>query len=458
MKVKEAPDSAEMKALSGYMAQAVDAPLPEHAAEATRHHLLDTIAAIVSGSRLWPGKKAISFVGKLGGPAEAGVLGSPLVTSVFHAALANGIAAHADETDDSHFASKMHPGAPIVPAALAMAQRQNASGRRFLNAVALGYDVGTRVVKALDMPGFSNAYRSTHSFGGTFGAGAAAAAVMGFDALRMRYVLSYSAQLAAGCGSYMHDSGHIEKAFVYGGRPAQAGVLAALMVDDGFTAGPDVFTGERNFLDAFAARKHQEELSSGLGRDFAVIETNIKKWCVGSPIQASLDALQAIFSQGPVDPDAVAEIRITMAPGHIRTVDGRPMPNVNIQHLVGLMLVDGTITFASCHDESRLDDARVARLARIVRLVPDDTFTQLKPPRQAIVELQMRDGSTRQSRTIAVRGTADNPMNRAEVVAKAVDLMAPILGAKRAEEVCAAVLDVDAAKSIAHWQALFATP
>jgi 2-methylcitrate dehydratase PrpD len=451
------PISAEMAVLSSYMAAAGQTPLPEAAAEGTKHHILDTIAAMVSGSRLVPGEKGAQFVGSLGGKPEAGVIGTSIVTGAAHAALANGMSAHADETDDSHYVARMHPGAAIVPAALAVAQRENSSGALFLNAVALGYDVGTRVVTALGMHGHPTINRSTHSFGGTFGAGAAAAALMKFGEEQMRFALSYSAQLASGCGSYMHDAGHVEKAFVYSGKTAQDGVMAASMVAEGFTAGHDVFSGDRNFLDAYAINKRPEILSAGLGTEFAVLATNIKKWCVGSPIQAALDGIVALLAEGEIVNDAIAEIAIHMGPNHARTVDGRPMPNVNIQHLMGLMLVDRTMTFASSHDESRLDDPRVKALARLVKLKPSEELALAKPPRQTIVELIMKDGTRRSTRVIAVRGTADNRMGRAEVVEKAIDLIAPVLGADRAREIAERVLNVERDTGMARWRELLAS-
>ena len=103
--------------MSAYIATALRKPLPRAVAEKTKHHLLDTIAAMVSGSRLAPGKKAIAYVKTLGGVREASVIGSPIVTAAANAALANGMLAHADETDDSHAPSQTHPGCGIVPAA-----------------------------------------------------------------------------------------------------------------------------------------------------------------------------------------------------------------------------------------------------------------------------------------------------------------------------------------------------
>jgi len=134
-----------MRQLSAYIAQALHQPLPSPVVEKTKHHLLDTIAAMLSGSRLLPGKKAISFVRSLGGAKEACVTGSRIVTTAANAALANGMLAHADETDDSHAASLTHPGCGIVPAALAMAERERRNGTALLRAVALGYDVGCRL-------------------------------------------------------------------------------------------------------------------------------------------------------------------------------------------------------------------------------------------------------------------------------------------------------------------------
>src|SRR5207253_10744637 len=111
---------------------------------------LDTIAAMISGSHLAPGMKAIAYVKTLGGVKEAAVLGSRFVTTAVNAALANGMLAHADETDDSHAPSLTHPGCGIVPAALAMAEREQRSGAALLRAVALGYDVGCRLTLSLD--------------------------------------------------------------------------------------------------------------------------------------------------------------------------------------------------------------------------------------------------------------------------------------------------------------------
>src|SRR5688572_1391946 len=134
--------STSFDSLAEYVAGALARPLPADVDEKTRFHILDTIAAIITGSRLKPGEAAINFIRGQGGTPEAAVLGSSVVTTAINAAMANGMLAHADETDDSHAPSLTHPGCAVVPASFAVAERLRASGEALVRAVALGYDVG----------------------------------------------------------------------------------------------------------------------------------------------------------------------------------------------------------------------------------------------------------------------------------------------------------------------------
>ena len=204
-----------MKRLSGYIAQAGKKALPPAVAERTKHHVLDTIAAMVSGSSLLPGRKGISYVKQLGGRKEACVIGSRIVTTAINAALANGMCAHADETDDSHAPSVMHPGCGIVPAALAVAEKEGRSGEALLRAVALGYDVATRLTMSLNAFKFREDGLSTHSYGPTFGAAVAAGMLVGVNERQARYLLSYAAQQASGISCWMRDEEHIENCLLY---------------------------------------------------------------------------------------------------------------------------------------------------------------------------------------------------------------------------------------------------
>jgi 2-methylcitrate dehydratase PrpD len=428
-----------MRQLSAHIAGALRKPLPAPVLEKTKHHVLDTMAAMVSGSRLLPGRKAISFARTLGGARESGVVGSRIVTSAVGAALANGMAAHADETDDSHAASLTHPGCGVVPAALAMAERERRSGAALLRAVALGYDVGCRLTQSLDAYRFREEGHSTHSFGPTFGAAAAAGALVGLKERQVRHLLSYAAQQASGISCWMRDPEHIEKAFDFGGMPARNGVLAAAMVAHGFTGVEDVFSGERSFFVAHGRPGEPQALARDLGSQYEIMNASIKRWSVGSPIQAPLDSLSELIREHGLKGEDVERMVVRVAHQGANTVDNRDMPDICLQHMCAVMLLDGTVSFKSSHDARRMRRPDVLALRRRIELHGDDQLSKAMPSRQGIVELELRDGRKLRHHTRAVRGTPDNPMTRAEVEAKSYDLMAPVIGPTRARRLCDAV-------------------
>jgi 2-methylcitrate dehydratase PrpD len=434
-----------MRELATYMSRALRKPLPREVVEKTKHHLLDTIAAMVSGSRLAPGRKAISYVKTLGGTRESTVIGSKIVTGAQHAALANGMLAHADETDDSHAPSLSHQGCAVVPAALAMAEREKRNGTQLLRAVALGYDIGTRLNMSLHAYDFRDVGHSTHSFGPMFGAAAAAGALAGLDYDETRHLLSYTVQQCSGVSCWMRDEEHIEKAFDFGGMPARNGVAAAAMVAHGFTAVEDVFSGERNFFIAYDERHRigrppePGRLTRELGSTFEIMNTNIKRWSVGSPIQAPLDALLELIRAHDITADQVEKLVVRVAHQGANTTDNRHMPDICMQHMCAVMLIDGIVTFASAHDEKRMRDKRVLGLRSRIELYGDDELTRALPARQGIVELKLKDGRELRNHVKAVRGTTHNPMTREEIDEKCFHLMAPILGKARARRLCDAV-------------------
>jgi 2-methylcitrate dehydratase PrpD len=439
----KSPISPVMRELSAYIAAAAHRPLPAAVVEKTKHHVLDTVAAMVSGSRLKPGEKAIAYVKTLGGAKEAMVVGSKVVSSAVNAALANGMLAHADETDDSHAPSLTHPGCGIVPAALAMAEREQRGGTTFVRAVALGYDVGCRLTQSLNAYEFRNDGHSTHSFGPMFGAAAAAGALAGLGERQVRYLLSFTAQQASGVSCWMRDGEHVEKAFDFGGMPARNGVAAATMVASGFTGVDDVVAGERNFFVAYGRKPDPALLTRGLGELYEIMNTNIKRWSVGSPIQAPLDSLLELTREHQIKADEVERLVVRVAHQGANTVDNRAMPDICIQHMCAIMAIDGKVTFASAHDQKRMRDPGVLALRSRIELHGDDDLSAAMPSRQGIVEVSLRNGHKLRHHTKAVRGTAENPMTRDEVGEKSYDLMAPVLGKARARKLCDAIWQLE---------------
>ena len=417
--------------MAEYISGVCDRQLPAEVARKARIHLIDTLAAMIDGSRLASGRRAISFSATIGGPPMASVPGTGFSTDAVTAAFAGAMAAHGDEADDSHLRGRFHPGCAVVPAALSVAQMHARSGVQLLQAIAAGYDVGTRCTMALGYTSPRSGTHSTHCLGANFGAAAAAAALTGMNAVQCEHLLSYATQQASGVAYWERDPDHVEKAFDFGGMGARNGVFAALFVASGASGVSGSLTGRHSYLSSFSQQAQPNELTDGLGERYEIMSATVKKWCVGSPCQAVLDSVQALIDEEEVRPEDIRRVRVVMPDDRMAIVDNSPMPGVCVQHLVALALCDGGASHAAIRDHGRMLDENVLRIRRLVELVPSRELTAARPARQATVVIEGTDGRSFRRHTKSVLGTPDNPMSEEQVRAKAIELMAPKLGGNR---------------------------
>ena len=441
--------SSVMDRLSAYMSEARARALPEEVLEKTKQHVLDTLAAMISGCELPPGRAALEFARSYGGREVATVVASNFLCGPIEAALANGVLAHSDETDDSHSPSQSHPGCAVVPAALAAGEQFGISGTHLLRAVALGYDIGPRFTMTLGGQRFeAESHWSTHSISPLFGAAAAASCAASLDAREMRWMLGYTAHQSSGLGAWNRDTEHIQKAFHFGGMTARSGVTSALLVQAGWTGVDDILSGKDNFFAAYNPHADPARLIDKLGERYEVTLTNIKKWPVGSPIQAALDALVILRKQHPLDSDQVRHVSVRLATDEAAIVNNREIPDICLQHMIAVALLDKTVTFASAHDRERLKDAATLRERAKVQLIPDAELERLMPLRVAIVDVTLAGGSHLTQRVDNVRGTPENPMTRDEIIAKASDLITPILGSAKCSQLIEKIFHLEGVKDI----------
>ena len=359
--------------------------------------------------------------------------------------------AHADETDDSHAPSLTHPGCGIVPAALAMAEREHRNGTALLRAVALGYDVGARLSMSLDALRVPRG-RPLHAqlrpdVRRRRGRGRARRAC---DQRQVRHVLSYTAQQASG---YLvldaRRGAHREGLRLR----RHAGAQRRRRRDHGCrTASPavdDVFSGERNFFVAYESRrigKAPQPNPGARSRHDLRNHEHQHQALVGG----LADPGAARFAARP-DPRRTRSRPTTSssswcASSHqgANTTDNRDMPDICMQHMCAVMLLDGIVTFESVARREAHERPQGARAARAASsCIGDDALTAAMPSRQGIVEIKLNDGRELKHHTKAVRGTAENPMTRAEVDEKCYHLIAPILGKARARKLCDAVWDLE---------------
>ena len=423
--------------LAAYMVASHDRALPEAVLLDAKLRILDTVAAMVSGSKLPPGIAAIRFIRTQGGTPEATVLATRIRTSAINAALINGMLAHSDESDDFEAVTKAHPGSAAVPAALVMAEKERRSGSEMIRAVALGYDVGCRFLMALGPDHVRRTHRGAEAYGATMGAMAAATSLARLDETATRYAISYAAQQVSGLWSWVEDPDHVEKAFDFSGMGVRNGMTAAVMVQAGFTGVHDVLGGTHNLLQALSTEPKPEALLADLGSRFYVSESGIKTFPVGYPNQAPLDAFLKLRREHRLTPDNVDGIVVRLPEDAVGIVGNSPMPDVNARYLIATALIDGGVSFSNSHSREHMSAPQVRAVMEKVKVVGDPALNDPAAPRGGIVEVTMKDGSTVSKHTRFPPGTRENPVDTESVNAKARDLMGPVLGARRTEGVIA---------------------
>jgi 2-methylcitrate dehydratase PrpD len=419
--------------LAVYMVASRDHALPDRVVLDAKHRILDTVAAMVSGSALRPGTMATRFIRSQGGVPETSILASNIKTSAINAALINGILAHSDESDDFEPTTKTHPGSAAVPAALAMAEKEHRPGSEMIRAVVLGYDVGCRFLLALGPDLVRGTHRGAEGYGATINAMAAAASLARFDETAMRYAISYAAQQVSGLWSWVDDHDHIEKAFDFGGMGARNGVTAAVMVQAGFTGVHDVLGGTHNLLQALSTEPKPDALLADLGSRYFISESSIKTFTVGYPNQSPLDALLKLRREHNLSPATVDHIVVRLPEDTIGIVSNSPMPDVNCQYLMATALVDGGVSFANSHSREHMAAPQIRAVMERVKVIGDPKLNDPAAPRGGLVEVVLKDGRTVSKHTRFPPGTKENPLDTEAVNAKARDLMGPVLGAERTE-------------------------
>ena len=321
-----------MATLSTYMSAAAGRKLPDSVIKETKHHILDTIAAMVSGAELKTGLHAIRFARAYGGEKIATVVGVGFFDRV-RSRLRWRTAYSRMPTKPTITTAPAAPipGCAIVPAALAIGEKNGIDGTRFIRAVALGYDVGLRAFKLVAKGGVLS---ETHNIVGTFGASAACGCAVALDTPQMRTLIDYASQQAgAGIGAWRRDTEHVEKSFMFGGMGARNGVTAAMFVQAGWTGVNDVFSGPGNLFQSYAPNVDPGILVHKLGEEYEVTEDDhqeMEHWRA-DPV-AARSSLSDTRSVDLSRPDDVRRINIRVATSAAeqdrRQRDGEPVDAV----------------------------------------------------------------------------------------------------------------------------------
>lgn len=412
---------------------------------AVARSLVDHLAVACAGVDTVAGEAVLAYVSSAGGDGPATVVGTDRRTGPLFAALANGTTAHALDADDGHRAGSVHPGAAVIPAALAVAEREDASGAELTAAIAAGYEA-TAVTAAAVQPAHRERGFHATATTGCLGAAAAAARLRGLAEDGTAHALGLAGTQAGGLFEFL-ATGSEAKRF-HAGRAAMAGVLAADLAAAGLDGPDTVIEGTDGFARAFAGDYDLSGFDS-LGEPFEVTRCYVKPYPNCRHVHGPIDAALALRERG-LDPADVASVRVETyrtAAHHDRTdVETLVDAQMSIPYGVAVALLDGPPGL-SAFDPPRLDGA-VRRLLDAVDVVRTDEMDARYPehrPCRLVVETV--DSGEHVETVHEPRGSPDRPLSEVALREKFHDLAARRLDEPTREAVFEAALGVDALES-----------
>jgi 2-methylcitrate dehydratase PrpD len=420
--------------------------LPARVIADTQRAVLDWLGSALAGSLEPPAVRARAITASLGSSDDATVF--PLGrSSAAGAAFANGVASHILELDDIHKASTVHAAAPVIPAALAIAEREHATGEALLLAVALGYDAALRIGEAVN----PSHYRFWHPTGtvATLGAAVAAASITGLDAEQMVHALGSAGTQAAGLWEFNAD-GAMSK-HLHPGKAAMNGIIAADLARTGFTGASRILEGERGFIRAMSDARDTSGITRDLGARWLISENCFKVHACCGHTHTAIDAALALRSQrGWQRATALADLRTihidTYGPGY--AIVSEPNPSTpyrakfSLTYCVAVALLEGRVGLEQFStdrfDQTGVrDDGAAALLARMRVQVADDLTGKYPAAWPARIRISLRDGTELTAAGDYPRGNPENPVSTAELEDKFRSLIAPRFG----DDVAARALD-----------------
>lgn len=420
--------------------------LPGEVVSQSRRCLTDTVGAMLAGSRLsLSGEAGRRFAARLDEKGVSVVAGSIMKKSPVTAAFVNGMAAHALELDDGSKYATYHPGASIIPTALALGEAEGIDGKKLLEAIAAGYEVSLRIGTAINPGHYLKGFHPTGTIA-TFGTTAAAAKILGLSPELTVNALGIAGSMASGINQYEID-GAVSK-HVHPGNAAKNGIMSAMLARDGMTGPAEILEGRLGFFHCFADGTRQEIVTSGLGSDWHILRIYFKPYCSCRYVHYAIEATQKDLQQYPFTPENIGSIVVRT---HRNAKQGSDIPDyrsplharLSIQYGIASILVRGRAGIRE-YEEEAITDREVRRVSDLVKIEVDEEIQKVYPnPRSMIVEISDKQGNTASARIDHAKGDAENPMSDEELFEKFRDVTGGVIDGDRAEKIMAAAMSME---------------
>jgi 2-methylcitrate dehydratase PrpD len=407
--------------------------LPKEVIEHAKVCVLDWLGSALAGSRETPAKIVTSVIEEVGGRKESTIIGTRIKTSCMNAALANGVFGHIVELDDIHEESIIHPAAPVLPAALAIAEPTNISGQDFITSIVLGYDVEIRIGMTIN----PSHYQFWHTTGtcGTFGAAAAAGKILGLNSEEMADAFGIAGTQAAGL---IEVFGTMSKP-LNAGRAAANGVLAALLVKKGFTSSRTILEAEKGYCKATAKECDLNKITENLGKKFEIVNNIFKIHASCGHTHGAIDAVLQLSEKYNIKPDDVDRIVVGTYPIAVNVAGRNYEPKTaheakfSLPYCLATALIYGKVGITEFSEEN-LRDPRIQKLSKKVKVVVDPEYVnaRLGPAKVTIYTVNGKEFTC----SINVpKGYPRNPLSKEEIERKFIALASLTLSSKRAKKI-----------------------
>lgn len=425
--------------------------LPEEVIGQGKRCLLDTVGAMLAGSRLsLSGQAGRRFAERMEEKGTSVVAGSSLRRSPMTAALVNGMASHALELDDGSKHATYHPGASIISASLALGEAEGLTGKGLLEAITAGYEVSLRIGTAINPGHYLKGFHPTGTIA-SFGTTAASAKILGLSEEQTVNAFGLAGSLASGINQYEID-GSVSK-HIHPGNAARNGILSAMLAREGMTGPAEILEGRLGFFHCFADKVDPAIVDRDLGKDWHFLRIYFKPWCSCRYVHYAIEAVEKDLEQHPFPPSEIESILVRT---HRNAKQGSDIPDyrtplharLSIQYGIASILVRGKAGLQE-YEEENIHDPEVQQISDLVRIEVDEEIQKLYPnPRSMIVEIRDKKGNSASTRIDHAKGDPENPMTNEELYEKFRDVTGTVIPRNRAEEILSAAMDIDTRKEI----------
>ncbi len=425
---------------------------PDAVVERMKALVLDFLRVVAVGARLPWSRSTRALALQLGGKAECSLVLCGSRIDAARAAFVNGAYAHACDLDDTHVGSMHHAGASILPAVLAMAERENASGRALLEAAIIGYEASLRIGLATQPALFQRGFMATPTCG-AMGAALAAGKLLKFNATDMAGALGAAGAYAGGLAQFYLSGGVTKR--LNGARGAESGVMAALLTQAGIWGPRDILEGEAGFFHAFSGNAKPEKITGDLGRGYRLMEVSTKIHAGAGRLQATVDAGLSLGAQHGLAAEQIVECEVgipKVVQGRLTQLDPPDLQSaqLSIPFSLAMALALGRTRGAQAalrreDYETALVDADIRALSNRTRCVLDadieaGTNTEEVPSR---VSITLADGRKFVAHEPHPRGSPHRRMTWDELSALFKDTVADALPAATLNRVLDLVAGLD---------------